>query len=176
LDQKHSVALQEQAAWCIGNIAGEDQELRESLLKQSLLPSLVRLFDSTSLNLIKVSAWTLSNLLKGSTQTLSLELFIKAGVLPLLLKQLKSCTDDEVLCEIVWLFSKIGSIDEKVTSNLVGGNVIPLLVNRMKTNNPSLLIPILNSLGNILTYNHDYVGILLSQKEFLPQLKKLSTS
>jgi len=155
----------------LGNIAGEDQELREILIKQEIVPPLIRLLDSTK-TLVKVSAWALSNVIKGPAAAGSTEYFFKSGIQSPLLKHLKIAKDEEVLCELVWLLAKITARDEKASTSLVGGDVIPLLVNRMHTDDPSLLIPILTSLGNIISHHNDHIDTLLSKKEVLGCIKK----
>jgi Armadillo/beta-catenin-like repeat len=54
----------EQCAWALGNIAGEDMELRSILFAQGALLPLSRLMLSNKGSAARTAAWALSNLIK----------------------------------------------------------------------------------------------------------------
>lgn len=56
--------MAEQCAWAIGNIAGEDMELRSILFAQGALLPLSRLMLSNEGTTTRTAAWALSNLIK----------------------------------------------------------------------------------------------------------------
>ncbi|KAK1273621.1 Importin subunit alpha-2 [Acorus gramineus] len=62
--EKSSAPVAEQCAWALGNVAGEDEELRNILLAQGTLLPLARMMMSNKGSTARTAAWALSNLIK----------------------------------------------------------------------------------------------------------------
>lgn len=62
--EKSSLLVAEQCAWALGNVAGEEKELRNILLSQGALLPLARMLLPNKGSSVKTAAWALSNLIK----------------------------------------------------------------------------------------------------------------
>lgn len=62
--EKSSLPVAEQCAWALGNVAGEEEELRNILLSQGALVPLARMMLPNKGSTVTTAAWALSNLIK----------------------------------------------------------------------------------------------------------------
>lgn len=62
--ERSSLLVAEQCAWALGNVAGEEKELRDILLSQGALLPLARMLLPNKGSSVKTAAWALSNLIK----------------------------------------------------------------------------------------------------------------
>lgn len=58
------MAVAEQCAWAIGNVAGEGEDLRNILLSQGVLLPLAKMLLPDKGSTVRTAAWALSNLIK----------------------------------------------------------------------------------------------------------------
>lgn len=62
--------IKEQACWAIGNITGDCSEFRDIVLQHGGMPKVLELLkgENKKVALIRVAAWTMSNLCRGKPQ------------------------------------------------------------------------------------------------------------
>ncbi|CAK8571565.1 unnamed protein product [Lathyrus sativus] len=150
LGEKSSSPVAEQCAWALGNVAGEDEELRNVLLIQGALIPLARMMLPNRRSTVRTAAWALSNLIKGPNPKAANELIRVDGVLDSIVRHLTKA-DDESATEVAWVVVYLSSLSNLATSMLVKSDVLQLLLNRLATSNSlQLIIPVLRSLGNLI--------------------------
>ncbi|KAJ0028174.1 hypothetical protein Pint_35584 [Pistacia integerrima] len=150
LGEKSSLPVAEQCAWALGNVAGEEEELRDVLLAQGALPPLARMMLPNKGSTVRTAAWALSNLIKGPDPKAASELIRVNGVLDAILCHLKKA-NEELATEVAWVVVYLSALSNVATSLLVKSDVLPQLVERLATTNSlQLLIPVLRSLGNLV--------------------------
>ncbi|KAK2455044.1 importin subunit alpha-2 [Trifolium repens] len=150
LGEKSSSPVAEQCAWALGNVAGEDEELRNVLLIQGALIPLARMMLPYRRSTVRTAAWALSNLIKGPNPKAANELIRVDGVLVAIVRHLTKA-DDESATEVAWVVVYLSALSNIATSMLVKSDVLQLLVNRLATSNSlQLMIPVLRSLGNLI--------------------------
>ncbi|KAJ3693704.1 hypothetical protein LUZ60_009184 [Juncus effusus] len=150
LGDKSSSRVKEQCAWALGNVAGEDSELRSVLLSQNALSPLARLFLTDERPATRMAAWALSNLIKGPDSKAANELIKIEGVLDSIVNHLKTA-DDELATEVAWVIVYLSALSDKAINILVKSETVPVLISRLiSSENLQLLIPVLRSLGNLI--------------------------
>ncbi|CAI8602642.1 unnamed protein product [Vicia faba] len=150
LGEKSSSPVAEQCAWALGNVAGEDEELRNVLLIQGALVPLARMMLPNRRSTVRTAAWALSNLIKGLNPKAANELIRIDGVLDSIVRHLTKA-DDESATEVAWVVVYLSALSNLATSMLVKSDVLQLLLNRLATSNSlQLMIPVLRSLGNLI--------------------------
>ncbi|XP_023005848.1 importin subunit alpha-9 [Cucurbita maxima] len=166
LGEKSSLLVAEQCAWALGNVAGEEMELRNILLSQGALLPLARMLFPNKGSSVKTAAWALSNLIKGPDSRAATELIKIDGVLDAIIRHLGKA-DDELATEVAWVIVYLSALSNVATSILVKSEVLQLLVERLSTSNSlQLLIPVLRSLGNLLAVDsHTICNVLIPGRE-----------
>ncbi|KAG8374253.1 hypothetical protein BUALT_Bualt11G0112100 [Buddleja alternifolia] len=150
IGEKSSLPVAEQCAWALGNVAGEGEELRNTLLSQGALPPLARMMLPNKGSTVRTAAWALSNLIKGPDPKAATELIRIDGVLDAILRHLKRA-DEELATEVAWVVVYLTALSNVATSLLAKSDLLQILVDRLASSNSlQLLIPVLRSLGNIV--------------------------
>ncbi|XP_042397990.1 importin subunit alpha-2-like isoform X1 [Zingiber officinale] len=150
IGEKSLVAIAEQCAWALGNVAGEGEELRNILLAQGALLPLARLMMSDKGSTARTAAWALSNLLKGPHPKAASELIKIKGVIDAIVQHLRK-EDDELVTEVAWVVVYLSALSEVAVGLLLKNDVAQLLVGKLAASESlQLLIPVLRSLGNLV--------------------------
>ncbi|KAF3333632.1 importin subunit alpha-2 isoform X1 [Carex littledalei] len=150
LGEKSSAHVAEQCAWALGNVAGEDMELRSILFAQGALLPLTRLMLSNKGSTARTAAWALSNLIKGPDPKAANELIRIEAIIDTIIKHLKTAYE-ELVIEVAWVVVYLSALSDKAISLLVRSDVVPVLVNLLvRSESLQLLIPVLRSLGNLV--------------------------
>ncbi|GAB2272370.1 Importin subunit alpha-9 [Dionaea muscipula] len=150
LGEKSLSPVAEQCAWALGNVAGEDEELRNILLSQGALLPLARMMLPDKGSTVRTAAWAMSNLIKGPNPRAATELIRIDGVLDAIVRHLRKA-DEELTTEVAWVVVYLSALSNIATSMMVKSDVVQLLVERLATyNSLQLLIPVLRSLGNLV--------------------------
>jgi importin subunit alpha-6/7 len=112
--------VREQAVWALGNIAGDNPDMRDQVLINGALPPLLNLFNDTrKVSMVRNATWTLSNFCRGKNPQPDWNLIQPA--LPTLAKLLFS-TDDEVLIDACWAISYLSDgANEKIQAVIEAG-------------------------------------------------------
>lgn len=165
LGEKSSLPVAEQCAWALGNVAGEEEELRNILLSQGALVPLARMMLPNKGSTVTTAAWALSNLIKGPDPKAATELIRTDGVLDVIVRHLKRA-DEELATEVAWVVVYLSALSNIATSMLVKSDVLPLLVERLATSNSfQLIIPALRSLGNLVAGDSHTTSVLVPGHE-----------
>lgn len=150
LGEKSSLPVAEQCAWALGNVAGEEEELRNVLLSQGALLPLARMILPNKGSTVRTAAWALSNLIKGPDPKAATDLIRIDGVLDAILRHLKRA-DEELATEVAWIVVYLTALSNSATSVLARSDVLQILVERLASSSSyQLLIPVLRSLGNLV--------------------------
>ncbi|CAL9046140.1 importin subunit alpha-1b-like [Musa acuminata AAA Group] len=140
--------VREQAVWALGNVAGDSPRCRDLVLSNgALFPLLQQLNEHAKLSMLRNATWTLSNFCRGKPQP------VFEQVKPALpaLERLINSNDEEVLTDACWALSYLSDgTNDKIQAVLESG-VCPRLVELLLHPSPSVLIPALRTVGNIVT-------------------------
>ncbi|CAO2824350.1 unnamed protein product [Amaranthus hypochondriacus] len=140
--------VREQAVWALGNIAGDSPKCRDLVLAHgALVPLLAQFNDHAKLSMLRNATWTLSNFCRGKPQP-SFEQTKPA--LPAL-ERLIHLNDDEILTDACWALSYLSDGTNDKIQAVIDAGVCPRLVELLLHTSPSVLIPALRTVGNIVT-------------------------
>lgn len=176
----------EQAAWCLGNIAGDCTDLRDIVLQSGALePMIKNITEPANSSLLANVVWSLSNMCRGKPQP---DFALIGQCVPILAHLLKNAspTNKEVLIDVCWALSYLSDGEEFRIQAVVDTGVTPILVNLLDcaldsndNNIPgSIANPIIRTLGNIVSGNDSQTqavidtGIISRSRQLLNHPKK----
>ncbi|KAK4743557.1 hypothetical protein SAY87_001558 [Trapa incisa] len=140
--------VREQAVWALGNIAGDSPKCRDLVLSSgALVPLLAQMNDHAKLSMLRNATWTLSNFCRGKPQPSFDQ--VKPAI-PALACLVRS-SDDEVLTDACWAFSYLSDGTNDKIQAVIESGVCPRLIELLCYPSPSVLIPALRTVGNIVT-------------------------
>ncbi|KAI1318258.1 hypothetical protein EDD11_006954 [Mortierella claussenii] len=165
-----NVALVDQSAWALGNIAAEEPRFRDRLKDLGVLAPLIKLLESKDLNLVQTACFALSNLARG--EGANHEALVKAGLIQPLLHHLRVDTQPAVISEAAWVVVYLTSGPDNVSTQLLEHRLIPLLVAPLKDffDQKALAIPLIRALGNIASGPDNNTSELINEPGFLPAM------
>lgn len=142
--------VREQAAWCLGNIAGDKQEFRDLLLISGIVdPLLLNLIDPATPSLLGNVTWTLSNLCRGKPAP---DMAYLAPILAPLRDVLYKNVPVEVMVDAVWAFSYLSDgPNDRIEQVMQTAGVTSKLVEFLGDKSSPLLTPTIRCLGNFVT-------------------------
>ena len=141
--------IREQAAWCLGNVAGDGPELRNFVLNSGALqPLVMNVMQPASLSLMRNCVWALSNFCRGKPQP-SLDVIKEA--LPALRHVVQSSNDQETIIDATWALSYISDGDNGRIQSVVDLGIIPSLIQMLLSGQGPIIVPALRTLGNIVS-------------------------
>ncbi|PHT40693.1 Importin subunit alpha-2 [Capsicum baccatum] len=140
--------VREQAVWALGNVAGDSPKCRDLVLScGALVPLLAQLSPNAKLSMLRNATWTLSNFCRGKPQPA----FDQTRPALPALQQLIHSTDEEVLTDACWALSYLSDGTNDKIQSVIDSGVCPRLVELLLHPSPSVLIPALRTVGNIVT-------------------------
>ncbi|OIT07584.1 PREDICTED: importin subunit alpha-2-like [Nicotiana attenuata] len=140
--------VREQAVWALGNVAGDSPKCRDLVLScGALAPLLAQFNPNAKLSMLRNATWTLSNFCRGKPQP---SFDQTRPALPAL-QQLIHSTDEEVLTDACWALSYLSDGTNDKIQAVIDSGVCPRLVELLGHPSPSVLIPALRTVGNIVT-------------------------
>ncbi|XP_004487798.1 importin subunit alpha-2 [Cicer arietinum] len=160
--------VREQAVWALGNVAGDSPRCRDLVLSHgALIPLLSQLNEHAKLSMLRNATWTLSNFCRGKPQPPFEQV---RPALPAL-ERLVFSNDEEVLTDACWALSYLSDGTNDKIQAVIEAGVCGRLVQLLLHPSPSVLIPALRTVGNIVTgddlqtqaiINHGSLPCLLS--------------
>lgn len=142
--------VREQAAWALGNVAGDGVLCRDYVLEQGAMQALLQVAstftDQSRLSTIRNATWTLSNLCRGKPAP---AFHLVSAALPLL-QQLIYSTDMETVTDACWALSYLSDGPNERIEAVLQAGVAPKLVELLHSQ-ASVQTPALRTVGNIVT-------------------------
>ncbi|KAL5226233.1 hypothetical protein ABZP36_014498 [Zizania latifolia] len=163
--------VREQAVWALGNVAGDSPKCRDLVLANgALLPLLAQLNEHAKLSMLRNATWTLSNFCRGKPQP---PFDQTRPALPALARLIHS-NDEEVLTDACWALSYLSDGTNDKIQAVIEVGVCPRLVELLLHPSPSVLIPALRTVGNIVTGDDGQTQCIIDHQA-LPCLLNLLT-
>ncbi|XP_060174677.1 importin subunit alpha isoform X1 [Lycium barbarum] len=164
--------VREQAVWALGNIAGDSPKYRDLVLGHgALVPLLAQFNEHAKLSMLRNATWTLSNFCRGKPQP---QFEQTKAALPTLARLIHS-NDEEVLTDACWALSYLSDGTNDKIQAVIEAGVCPRLVELLLSHaSPSVLIPALRTVGNIVTGDDIQTQVIIDHHA-LPCLLNLLT-
>ncbi|XP_020267163.1 importin subunit alpha-4-like [Asparagus officinalis] len=163
--------VREQAVWALGNVAGDSPRCRDLVLGHgALMPLLAQLIQQSKMSMLRNATWTLSNFCRGKPPAP----FEQTKPALQILQQLIHSTDDEVLTDACWALSYLSDGTNDRIQAVIEADVCPRLVELLLHPTPTVLIPALRTVGNIVTGDDAQTQFIIDNK-VLPCLLQLLT-
>ncbi|XP_061371904.1 importin subunit alpha-like isoform X2 [Gastrolobium bilobum] len=153
--------VREQAVWALGNIAGDSPRCRDLVLSHgALLPLLAQLNEHAKLSMLRNATWTLSNFCRGKPQPTFDQV---KPALPALASLIHS-NDEEVLTDACWALSYLSDGTDDKIQGVIDVGVCSRLVELLLHPSPSVLIPALRTVGNIVTGDDVQTQVIINHQ------------
>ncbi|XP_010931776.1 importin subunit alpha [Elaeis guineensis] len=163
--------VREQAVWALGNVAGDSPSCRDFVLGHgALLPLLAQLNENSKISMLRNATWTLSNFCRGKPPAP----FDQTKVALPVLRHLIHSTDEEVLTDACWALSYLSDGTNDKIQSVIETGVCPRLVQLLLHPAPTVLIPALRTVGNIVTGDDAQTQVVIDNQA-LPCLFQLLT-
>ncbi|KAL2345629.1 hypothetical protein Fmac_006914 [Flemingia macrophylla] len=164
--------VREQAVWALGNVAGDSPRCRDLVLGHgALLPLLAQLNEHAKLSMLRNATWTLSNFCRGKPQPHFDQV---KPALPALASLIHS-NDEEVLTDSCWALSYLSDGTNDKIQGVIDAGVCTRLIELLVHPSPSVLIPALRTVGNIVTGDDAQTQVIIDHQA-LPRLQNLLTN
>ncbi|XVF57605.1 hypothetical protein PTKIN_Ptkin06aG0218800 [Pterospermum kingtungense] len=161
--------VREQAVRALGNVAGDSPSCGDLVLGNgALMPLLAQLNERSKLSMLRNVTWTLSNLSRGKPPTLFEQV---KPALPIL-RELIYLDDEEVLTDACWALSFLSDGPNSKIQAVIEAGVCTQLVKLLAHPSPTILIPALQTVGNIVTGDDNQTQFVIDNK-VLPYLHQL---
>lgn len=145
--------VREQAAWCLGNIAGDKIEFRDILLSYGIVEYLaLNITDAANMSLLNNVIWTVSNLCRGKP---SPDIAVLSPLLGPLAEVLYKPVSIEVLVDTVWAFSYLSDGPNDRIEQVIRTGITPKLLDFLADVKSPLITPTIRCLGNFVTGSDD---------------------
>lgn len=163
--------VREQAVWALGNVAGDSPGCRDLVLSNgAVVPLLVQLNENSKLSMLRNATWTLSNFCRGKPPALFEQV---KPALPVL-QRLIHLNDEEVLTDACWALSYLSDGPNDKIQAVIEAGVCPRLIQLLLHPSPTVLVPALRTVGNIVTGDDNQTQYVLDNN-VLPCLYQLLT-
>jgi len=165
-----NLEVAEQSIWGLGNIAGDSSQFRDIILNQNGVELLVNaLKNDSNVSLRRNGVWALSNLCRGKPLP---NLSLIKGAIPFFADVLKNDTDEQSLTDAAWGVSyAVGN--EQGVEIFLAQNAVPNLIQLLSHQNLALIVPVLRTIGNIVSGPEEHTSAVIKEKNFFPELFKL---
>ncbi|KAM0951169.1 putative importin-alpha, importin-beta-binding domain, armadillo-like helical [Dioscorea sansibarensis] len=165
----HTDDICEQAAWALGNVAGDSPTCRDLVLQSGALsPLLAHLNERAKPSMVRNATWTLSNFCRGKPPPPYEQI---KPALPTLVHLVYS-NDEEVLADTCWALSYLSDGTNGKSQAVIDAGVCPRLVELLMHPLPTVIVPALRTVGNIVTGDDIQTQHIINQNA-LPRLLNL---
>lgn len=157
-----SADVREQAVWALGNIAGDHPSTRDAVLAAGALPALLTLLRpevGAPVSLLRNVTWTLSNFCRGKPPP---SFDAVRAALPALKQLVTAASDDEALADACWALSYISDGTNDRIQAVLHTGLARHLVGLLSCTKPSVLVPVLRTVGNIVTGSDEQTQTMLN--------------
>ncbi|XP_076434701.1 uncharacterized protein LOC143274696 [Babylonia areolata] len=176
-----SPVLQDQCAWALGNMAGDNVECRLLLHSMGCLPPLINLLQSPTPACVKSAAFAISNLI-AELHSICKDA-VQAGLLTVMLQLLqKTDVTPDVLSELGWVVTYLTNSPEVVVEMVTMG-FLPVLVDIVvhvamtgQVKGGEVATPMLRALGNVCCGPDEYSLMACGNPRLMPALLRLLQS
>lgn len=148
--QSQSHNLAEQAVWALGNIAGDGASARDIVIQHKVVDGILNLMQKqiTSQSFLRNIVWLMSNLCRNKNPPPPFDEIIR--LLPILAQLLKA-DDNQVLADACWALSYVTDDENNKIQSVVDTGAVPYLINLLSSEEPTIIVPALRTVGNIVT-------------------------
>ncbi|XP_067621295.1 importin subunit alpha [Eurosta solidaginis] len=144
-----SINLAEQAVWALGNIAGDGAVARDIVIQHNVVDGILGLIgNETPLSFLRNIVWLMSNLCRNKNPSPPFDEIKR--LLPVL-SQLLLGADVQVLADACWALSYVTDDENQKIQAVVDTGAVTRLVSLLGSDEPSIIVPALRSVGNIVT-------------------------
>ncbi|XP_017859998.1 PREDICTED: importin subunit alpha [Drosophila arizonae] len=159
--QSKSLNLAEQAVWALGNIAGDGPAARDIVIQHNVIDGILRLINNeTPLSFLRNIVWLMSNLCRNKNPSPPFDQVKR--LLPVLSQLLVYQEDIQVLADACWALSYVTDDENNKIQAVVDTNAVPRLVQLLQTDEPSIIVPALRSVGNIVTGTDQQTDVVIA--------------
>jgi hypothetical protein len=162
----------EQSAWGIGNMAGENPEIRDLCLAEGVMPPLVEAAGrySTNAALLCSWAWTVSNLCRGEPKP---SLALVSPAIPVLAQLTRAASYQPFLADACWALFFISEISDEAVDMILATGIASHLVSLLTSlTSLEVLLPVVRTVGNILSGNEGQTQHMINAGA-IPALSKI---
>eukprot|EP01133_Synstelium_polycarpum_P015512 gene15512-18423_t len=141
--------VREQATWALGNIAGDKPQIRDYVLSQGMMPTLLAIhaLPDLKLSVARTSTWALCNLCRGKP---SPNFGTVRVALPTLCK-LAFSQDNDIVVDSLWSLAYLSDGPEEQIQAIIDTGVCRRFIALLTHHSPSIQTPALRIIGNIAT-------------------------
>ncbi|KAI5064309.1 hypothetical protein GOP47_0020979 [Adiantum capillus-veneris] len=140
--------VREQAVWALGNVAGDSPKCRDLVLSHgAMIPLLSQLNENAEHSMLRNATWTLSNFCRGKPPPP----FEQTKIALPALERLIHSSDEDVLIDACWALSYLSDGTNDKIQAVIEAGVCRRLVELLLHPSPSVLVPALRTVGNIVT-------------------------
>jgi len=169
----HRDELVSQALWCLGNLSGDSDPHRESMMDNGLIEALDTMIKSragfSDLSLSNF-AWCVANL-SMCKKHFTYDKYKR--LLPAMEKML-SFSNPDVISNCLWFFANITNCSEEIFDIILNKNLVKLLVKYLEAKDfLNLLTPALRAVGNILSSSKNEHVKLVVDCDVIPKFAAL---
>mmetsp|Transcript_26747 Transcript_26747/g.32469 ORF Transcript_26747/g.32469 Transcript_26747/m.32469 type:complete len:567 (+) Transcript_26747:124-1824(+) len=166
--------VREQAVWALGNIAGDSHTCRDRVLAAGALEPVLNQLrgngGNRKITMLRNAVWTLSNFCRGKPAPNFEQVKI---AIPVLAEMIHS-EDEDVLTDACWALSYLSDGTNDRIQEVVDSGVSSRLVELLLSPSPTVLIPALRTVGNIVTGDDQQTQVII-KAQALPCLLQLLT-
>lgn len=155
--QSKTANVAEQAVWALGNIAGDGAEARDIVFNNRCVDGILSMFQrEIPLSLLRNIVWLLSNLCRNKNPSPPFHEIKR--ILPML-SELLEYKDTQVLADVCWALSYVTDDDNHKIQAVIDEGAVPRLITLLSGDQPSIIVPALRTVGNIVTGTDAQVSI-----------------
>ncbi|CAL4956784.1 unnamed protein product [Urochloa decumbens] len=165
--------VREKVVWALGNLAGNTTICRGLVLPHgALLPVLQQFCGFPKLSMLQKASWALSNMCHGLSQPNFEHVKLALQVL----RQLIHSQDDEVLSHACRALSYLSDGGNDNIQAVIEAGACPQLVKLLNHSSPSVLIPVLHVIGNIVSMDDVQIQYIIDLQALPCLLNLLMTN